>query len=81
MLRSTAAEVHLRIRPLLSEIAVARLSRRGVRLDRSPGDAGELLGEPLWKLVRPDRPRPEDPRGPGMTLEELEQMTDRLEQL
>jgi hypothetical protein len=79
MLRSTAAEVHRRIRPPLREIALARLGNRGVRLDHQPEVARQLLGDELWELVRPDRPQPEDPRGPGMTLEELERLTDRLE--
>jgi hypothetical protein len=81
MLRSTASEVHRRIRPPLREIAIARLGSRGVRLDRNPGEAQKLLGQPLWELVRPDRPPPEDPRGPGMTLEELEGLVARLEAL
>ncbi len=81
MLRASASEVHLRLRPPLREIALARLSSRGVRLDYNPIEAKELLGDQLWELVRPDRPRPEDPRGPGITFEELEAMTDRLEQL
>jgi hypothetical protein len=79
MLRSTAAEVQRRIRPPLREIALARLGNRGVRLDHQPDAAAELLGEDLWELVRPDRLPPEDPRGSGMTLQELEQLTDRLE--
>jgi hypothetical protein len=79
MLRSTAAEVQRRIRPPLREIALARLGNRGVRLDHQPVAAAELLGEDLWELVRPDRPPPEDPRGSGMTLQELERLTDRLE--
>jgi hypothetical protein len=79
MLRSTAAEVHRRIRPPLREIALARLGNRGVRLDHQPEVARQLLGDELWELVRPDRPQPDDPRGPGMTLEELERLTDRLE--
>lgn len=79
--RSTAAEVHLRLRPVLREIAAARLRRRGVQLNLSRSDARELLGEELWELVRPDRPRPEDLRGPGISLELLAAMTDRLEAL
>ena len=81
MLRATASEVHLRLRPPLREIAIARLGSRGVRLDYNQTEARELLGEQLWELVRTDRPRPEDPRGPGITFEELEAMTGRLEQL
>lgn len=79
--RSSAAEVHLRLRPLLSEIAAARLSRRGIRLDRSPSEARASLGDQLWDVVRPDRPRPEHLRGPGISVDELTQMIERLERL
>jgi hypothetical protein len=70
--------VHTTLRPLLVEIAATRLGRRRAR---SPADAKALLGDELWDLVRPDRPRPEDPAGPGLSVEQLEQMTRRLEQL
>ncbi len=79
MLRSTAAEVQRRVRPPLREIALARLGNRGVRLDHQPEAAKELLGEELWELVRPDRPPPEDPRAPGISLQDLERLTNRLE--
>jgi hypothetical protein len=79
--RSSAGAVHVRLRPLLAEIAVARLARRGVRLDRSPDQSRALLGDELWNIVRPDRPRPADMRGPGISLDELAEMTDRLERL
>ena len=77
----TASAVHARLRPLLREIAQGRLQRRGVQLDRSPARARELLGAELWELVRPDRRRPQDPRAPGMSLRELAEIVDRLEQL
>jgi hypothetical protein len=78
---ATASAVHLRLRPVLREIAAARLGRRGISLDGSPGDARPILGEDLWELVRPDRPRPADPRGPGISLAQLTAFTDRLEDL
>jgi hypothetical protein len=79
--RATAAEVHLRLRPVLREIALTRLGQRGVQLDRSPDSARDLLGDKLWELVRQDRPRPDDLRAPGMSLEELEAIVERLERL
>jgi hypothetical protein len=69
------------LRPLLREIAAVGLNRRGIRMARNPAAARELLGDELWEIVRPGRPTPADPRAPGVTLEELAQMTDRLEQL
>lgn len=76
--RQTGAEVHARLRPLLAEIAAARLGRRR-RL--TSAEARGLLGDELWELVRPDRQRPTDPRAPGLSLDQIAQMTDRLEQL
>lgn len=77
--RSTAADVHRRVRPLLREIAAAQLARRGIGLDRDPEPARALLGEELWELVRADRPAPVTREAPGMTLAELTALTDRLE--
>jgi hypothetical protein len=69
---------HAQLRPLLVEIAQARLGRRGLRLD-ADGVAG-LLGPEAWELVRPDRPAP-DNRGAGVTARELERVLARLEAL
>lgn len=77
--RSSAAEVHRRLRPLLREIAAVRLARRGIGLDRDPIQARELLGEELWELVRADRAAPPARAAPGLTLAELAALTDRLE--
>ena len=77
--RSSPALVDLRLRPVLREIAIARLRRRGIELDRGD-DARELLGERLWELVKA-RPLLEDPRGPGVSLSELEALTERLESI
>jgi hypothetical protein len=76
--RSVASGVHTTLRPLLVEIAATRLGRRRAL---TPADAKALLGDELWDLLRPDRPRPEDPAGPGLSVDQLEQMTWRLEQL
>lgn len=76
--RQAAVEVHVRLRPLLAEIAMARLARRR---NLTAAEARALLGDELWDLVRPDRPRPSDPSGPGLSLDQLTQMTERLEQL
>jgi hypothetical protein len=76
--RAPAIQVHISLRPLLAEVAMTRLGRRR---GPTPADARELLGDELWELVRPDRPRPEDPRAPGISLDQLAQMTGRLERL
>jgi hypothetical protein len=77
----TAADVHVPLRPLLREIAQPLAWRHGVRLDHDPERACELLGPDLWEIVRPERPRPEDLRAPGLAPEELEQIIARLEEL
>jgi hypothetical protein len=75
------ASTHAYLRPLLREIASARLNRTGTRLDGDPDTARELLGDELWEIVRHGRPRPADAHGRGLSLEQLAGMTDRLERL
>jgi hypothetical protein len=69
---------HEQLRPLLVEIARARLGRRGLRLDAD--GVAALLGPEAWELVRPDRPAP-DRRGAAVTERELERVLARLEAL
>jgi hypothetical protein len=79
--RQTAGDVHVRVRPLLREIAAPLLRRQGVRLDSEPQRARALLGEELWEIVRRDRPRPRERRDPGLALTDLEELLQRLERL
>jgi hypothetical protein len=72
---------HSQLRPLLLEIAEARLARRGLQLSRDQEEARRLLGPEAWELVRPDRPQPPDRRAPGVPARELEAMLDSLEAL
>jgi hypothetical protein len=72
---------HTQLRPLLREIAEARLARRGLRLDRDEEEARRLLGPAAWELVRLDRPSPPDGRSAGIATPELEAVLDRLEAL
>jgi hypothetical protein len=71
---------HMQLRPVLLEIAHARLARRGLRLDRDREQARRLLRAETWELVRPDRPPPEHD-GPGIALRELEAVLEDLEAL
>jgi hypothetical protein len=77
--RSSPADAHRRLRPLLREIAAVRLARRGIGLDRDPLQARELLGQELWELVRADRELPAGRVAPALTPAELAALTDRLE--
>jgi hypothetical protein len=72
---------HTLLRPVLTEIAEARLARRGLQLDRDHDEARRLLGPDAWELVRPDRPPPPDGRAPGIAPRELAAVLDSLEAL
>jgi hypothetical protein len=71
---------HMLLRPVLIEIAEARLARRGVQLNRDHDEARRLLGREAWEIVRPDRPPPPD-RAPGVAPRELDAVLDTLEAL
>jgi hypothetical protein len=74
-------DLHYRLRPVLREIAAARLERRGARLDSDGPRARELLGDELWSLTEPDREPPSNRQAPGIGFEELERTVERLERL
>ena len=76
-----AGELHLRLRPILREIAADGLRRRGVELAAQPRAAQELLAPETWELVRPDRPRPDDAFAPGLAPKRLDAVLDDLEAL
>jgi hypothetical protein len=78
---SHAGELHLRLRPILREIAANGLRRRGVDLDAEPQAARELLAPETWELVRPDRPRPDDAFARGLAPARLNAVLDDLEAL
>jgi len=77
---ASAFDLHNTLRPIVREIAAARLSRYGVSLHRQPERARALLGAQTWELVRPDR---EDPFGRsgrgGCSRDELRAIVDSLE--
>jgi hypothetical protein len=74
-----ASDVHLRLRPLLAEIAAERLRAHGVDLEHDGAAARDLLGDALWDLVRPDRPPPEDGLARAVETEDVAALLDRLE--
>jgi hypothetical protein len=81
--RSSAYDLHFELRPLVQEVAAARLARgHAIDLVRDPERAHELLGDGLvWELVRPDRPAPERDRTAGWGREELEELVEGLERV
>jgi hypothetical protein len=78
---SHAGDVHLRLRPILREIAADGLRRRGVELAAQPRAAQALLAPDTWELVRPDRPRPDDAFARGLAPARLNAVLDDLEAL
>jgi hypothetical protein len=76
-----AFDLHYRLRPVLREIASARLERRGMSLDSGSPAVQAALGEGLWELTAPDREAPDDRLAPGLGLEELDRTITRLERL
>ena len=57
-------ELPYRFQPLVRNIAAAALVRRhGVVIDREPERAEAIVGDRLWKLIRPDDPVKEVPPG------------------
>jgi hypothetical protein len=73
-------DVHYRVRPLLRPLAVDRLARRGIDLDRQPDTARALLGDQLWELVRPERRISDEERmGRGLSTAELARLVDAVE--
>lgn len=80
--RVNAFHFYTRVRPVLAEIAAARLRRRyGVDLDREPARARELLGRSAWETVRPDADPPADRLGRGPSIASLRAVVDELERV
>ncbi len=68
--------------PHLRAVATARLfSRHGIELERRPDAARAVLGDEAWELLRPDRPKPENPRGPGVARHRVVALIEKLEAL
>jgi hypothetical protein len=78
--RASAFHLHVRVRPVLREIAAHRLrTRYGVELDREAARARELAGASVWEVVRPDRSPPVDRLALGPSTAELRTVADELE--
>ena len=79
---TAAGDVHVRLRPVLREIAAHRLwTRHAVDLDRAPERARPLLDDAVWEVVRADRPAPRDAFAPGLRPRELAAIVDGLERI
>ena len=79
---SSAEDEHVRLRPLVTDIARQRLAdHTGVRLDGDPEAAAAAVGPEVWELVRPDRPQPPDRRGRGIPAARLRRVVESLERI
>jgi hypothetical protein len=76
---ASSFDLHNRLRPIVREIAAARLARRGVALDRQPERARDILGARTWELVRPDREGPVGRLDRGWSRAELREVVEALE--
>jgi hypothetical protein len=78
---ASAGDLHLRLRPIVREVAIDGLRRRGVELDADPARAREMLAPETWEIVRPDRPPPADAFARGLPPAQLDLVLDDLEAL
>lgn len=79
---SSEFDVHHRLRPAVTELAAGLLSsRRGIDLEREPERSRAALGDDIWDLVRPDRPRQLDKLGGGMDEDRLTRIVTALERI
>jgi hypothetical protein len=80
--KMSAFHLHVRLRPVLREIAGHRVrTRYGVELESEPERARELIGSAAWEIVRPDRPPPRDRLATGPSFAQLREVVDELEKV
>jgi hypothetical protein len=78
---ASAGDLHLRLRPILRDIAIDGLHRHGIELDDDPARAQQLLAPATWEIVRPNRPAPRDAFARGLPADQLDLVIDDLEAL
>jgi hypothetical protein len=79
---SSAEDEHVRLRPVVRDIAAQRLAdHAGVRMEAAPDAAAAILGPEAWELVRPDRPPPADRRARGIAPARLRAVVESLERI
>jgi hypothetical protein len=74
-------DLHYRLRPVLRDVAAARLEQRGLDLDSGRPVVQELLGDELFELTAADREPPKNRLAPGPGVEGLDRTIARLERL
>ena len=80
--RLSAFHYHIRVRPVLREVAEQRLRTRfGVDLGAEAERARELVPSRAWAVVRPDARPPKDRLARGPSLEQQRVVLEELERL
>lgn len=80
--RAIGFHFHMRLRPVLREIAAHRLrTDYGVDLEREPARARELVPARAWVVIDPDLRPPDDRLAPGPTVAEIAAVVDDLERI
>lgn len=80
--RLSAFHYHIRVRPVLREIADHRLrSRFGIELERERERARELVPARAWEVVRPDVPPPADRLARGPSVDDQREVIEALERV
>ena len=74
-------DLHYRLRPVLRDVAAARLEQRGLAIDSGRPIVRELLGDELFELTAADREPPENRLAPGLGVAGLDRTIARLERL
>jgi hypothetical protein len=77
---SSSFDFHVRLRPLLRDIAAQRLlTRHGIDMDRDAGAARRVLGAAVWDALNGEAPV--NRLEPGPSVRELHHLADTLEAL
>lgn len=75
-----AFDFHVRLRPLLHEIAAQRVaSRHGIDFDAQPDAARAVIGDEAYELLRSGKRPPDDRFAPGVDAATLGRLLDALE--
>ncbi len=77
--RATAFDLHYRLRPRLVKLAEERFAARGLDPRRRPATCLALVGDEAWELLRPDVPAPPRRGAPGIPLDTLRRVVERLD--
>jgi hypothetical protein len=74
-------DLHFRLRPILRDIATARLEQRGLDIDSGRPQVQELLGDELYELTTAEREPPANRLAPGPGIDGLDRTIGILERL